>query len=76
MKEITVGRCVRLKSGGPPMTVARITGGSDMNTLARCEWFPPTGGIPTLDPGPHTPEVRSHEFDVRCLKLIDEPEKK
>ena len=36
-KELAVGTIVRLKSGGPEMTVRRFTG--DEQTHVACQWF-------------------------------------
>lgn len=33
------GDLVQLKSGGPPMTVSKITGDDYVETGYRCEWF-------------------------------------
>jgi uncharacterized protein YodC (DUF2158 family) len=59
---IKAGDVVKLKSGGPKMTVAKIVPGisSDSKPLAECFWFGGDGA------------VAANKFDLDILKQTDE----
>ncbi len=54
-KELKVGDVVRLKSGGPRMTVYEIEDEEDMNYMIYCRWF--------LE-NKHQPETAGFEADA------------
>ena len=62
--EIKIGDVVRLKSGGPKMTVASIVMGAKHNN-ARCLWFNEGEDLKTDDN--NDPNV--HRFPVVCLDI-------
>jgi len=49
------GMVVMLKSGGPPMTITRVSGNPE---IVECKWFDPS-----------TRELSTALFDVRALSL-------
>ena len=59
MDSVTMGTVVRLKSGGPPMTVKHTFPGGEGQQLAICQWF-------------HDGEGRSETFPSASLEA--EPE--
>jgi uncharacterized protein YodC (DUF2158 family) len=61
--EITVGSIVMLKSGGPAMTVSKIS-----NNWADCIWFPKNS---QTDYGSDTKET---SFTLNVLKVVVLPE--
>ncbi|WP_342249358.1 YodC family protein [Sphingomonas sp. OTU376] len=59
MDEIKEGSVVRLKSGGPAMTVIFLTAGAyssenDPKNKAHCQWFAESGGKPLSETFPLT----------------------
>lgn len=61
MKDITIGSVVRLKSGGPLMTVVEE---NTNDGFVSCEWFTSTGDATSLWAGP-----TNRSFKLSSLEL-------
>jgi uncharacterized protein YodC (DUF2158 family) len=63
--DLVVGDVVRLKTGGPKMTVQRIGSGTDANAVVRCTWFEKSDEVGKEWAGPFNAEFPASTL-TRC----------
>lgn len=68
--KIVVGSVVRLKSGGPNMTVDEVGQNENEGDYANCAWFVPTAS--TLNNVPLWGDLKEAGFSITALELVKE----
>lgn len=69
-REIAVGDIVRLKSGGPNMTVNEVGQNENEGTFANCTWFSTPGSMNNGDP--FWGDIKEAGFSIKSLVHVKE----